>query len=199
MSEPRPRLAEFRALFADADSVPVFVERAFAGLTPVSAMMSLGAGAGCFLLESVEGPERVARWSLLGANPRSTISSSESGDPLDLLGTRIASLKAARVAGLDAPFSGGAVGFLAYEAAQRYERLPRAANDPLGIPDAWFGIYDTVIVFDHAQHRVILVTNVFRGDAPAHAVDDAYAAAVARLRNMETWPSKRARTMGSRT
>ena len=184
MTGPRPLLTEVHSLLADADVVPVYIERAVAGLTPVSAMTSLGIGAGGFLLESVEGHERVARWSLLGSHPRSTITADGSDDPLVALDANIASLRVAPVAGLDAPFSGGAVGFIAYEAARRYERLPRVACDPLDIPDAWFGVYDTVVVFDHAQQRVLLITNIRRNDPAAGSVDAAYAAAVARLRDM---------------
>ena len=185
MNEPRPLLGEVRSLLADADSVPVYIDRPAAGLTPVAAMTSLGTDSGSFLLESVEGHERVARWSLLGSRPRSVITTDGGDDPLETLHARIAARRAAPVVGLDAPFIGGAVGFLAYEAARRYERLPRAGCDPLGIPDAWFGVYDTVIVFDHRQQRVVVVTHVVRDDPEGLSVDAAYAAAVARLRDLE--------------
>src|SRR5579864_8898570 len=131
MSEPRPPLEEIDRLLADADTVPVFVEREPAGLTPVSAMLALGMDAGSFLLESVEGPERVARWSLLGTAPVATLEAANGGDPLTAVQERVSSRRVAQVAGLDAPFTGGAIGFLTYEAAGRYERLPRAAGDPL--------------------------------------------------------------------
>lgn len=175
---------EVRALLADSDTVPVFVERPVGGLTPVAALTSLGANAECFLLESVEGRERLARWSLLGAGPQTTISAGDGDDPLEML-RAVAALRAADVPGLDAPFTGGAVGFLSYEAARRYEQLPRAAHDPLGVPDAWFGVFASVVVFDHAQRRLFLITNVQRSDVDARGIDAAHAAAVARLRELD--------------
>jgi anthranilate synthase component I len=184
MIEPRPRVDEVRALLADSDTVPVFVERPVGGLTPVAALTGLGADTACFLLESVEGRERLARWSLLGVRPQATISASDGEDPLERL-RAIASLRGADLPGLDAPFTGGAVGFLAYEAARRYERLPRAADDPLGIPDAWFGVFGSVVVFDHARRRLFLITNLQRSEVDSRGVDSAYAAAAARLRELD--------------
>ena len=184
MSEPRPGLAEIERLVADADTVPVFVERAPEGLTPVSAMLALGMDAGSFLLESVEGPERVARWSLLGTAPVATVEAADGEDPLAAVQERVASRRVARVDGLDAPFTGGAIGFLTYEAAGRYERLPRAAADPLQLPDAWFGVHDTVVVFDHAERRVLLVTNVHREDVARSGAEAVYGDALQRLQRL---------------
>lgn len=186
MSETQPRLAEVQRLLADAGTVPVFRERPAAQLTPVSAMLALGLGPGSFLLESVEGPERIARWSLLGNAPVATVEPAESGaDPLSRLEERVTARGSASVPGLEAPFTGGAVGFLSYEAARRYERLPRSEVDPLHLPDAWFAVHDTLVVFDHAEQRVLMITNIHREEVEQHGIDDAYAAAAARLDDLE--------------
>lgn len=186
MSEARPRSAEVEQLLADSDTVAVFRERAAGGLTPVAAMLALGLGPGSFLLESVEGPERIARWSVLGDAPVATIETAgDARDPLAEVEGRVGARRIAAVDGLDAPFTGGAVGFLTYEAARRYERLPRAGCDPLQLPDAWFGVHDTIVVFDHAQGRVLLITNVHREVAAREGLDAAYAAAVARLDQLQ--------------
>ena len=146
-------------------------------LTPVGAMRALGTEANCFLLESVEGSGAIARWSMLGHRPSRVISDSGSGDdPLDVLDRDVASLAAACAPGLEAPLLGGAVGFLTYEAARRYERLPTAAHDPLGLPSQWFAIFDTVAVFDHAPHRLLLSSCVHRDDPDG--LDAAYARAI---------------------
>ena len=181
MAQPRPQRAEVERLLADADTVPVFVERSAEKLTPVSAMLALGIEAGSFLLESAEGPEHVARWSLLGTDPVRTLVATGDTDPLAAVERDVTARSSATVEGLDAPFTGGAVGFLTYEAARHFERLPHAASDPLQLPDAWFGVYDTLVAFDHAQQRVMIVTNVHREDARAEGVANAYAAALRRI------------------
>ena len=125
-------------------------------------MKALLAGDGpCFLLESVEGGDRVARWSFLGAAPSGEISGA-AGDPFELL----KALPTAALAGGDdlPPFTGGAVGYAGYDAVRRLERLPSKNPDPVGLPDAWFGIFDSVIAFDHARHRLLYVTHAGEGE-----------------------------------
>jgi anthranilate synthase component 1 len=180
MNEPVPGLEETRRLLADHDVVAVVLELPIGDLTPVGVMRALGTEANCFLLESVEGSGAIARWSMLGHNPSRVISDSgDAEDPLALLDRDVASLATACEPGLSAPLLGGAVGFLTYEAARRYERLPAPAWDPLGLPPQWFAIFDTVAVFDHAPHRLLLSSCVHRDDADG--IDVAYARAVRQI------------------
>ena len=140
---------------------PVVVERPADLTTPVALMKALLAGDGpCFLLESVEGGDRVARWSFLGAAPSGEISGA-AGDAFQLLKT----LPSAEIGEGDdlPPFTGGAVGYVGYDAVRRLERLPSRNPDPIGLPDAWFGIFDSVIAFDHARHRLLFVTHAGEG------------------------------------
>jgi anthranilate synthase component 1 len=140
---------------------PVVLERPADLTTPVALMKSLLAGEGpCFLLESVEGGDRVARWSFLGAAPSGEISGA-AGDPFVLL----KGVPGAAPAGADdlPPFTGGAVGYAGYDAVRRLERLPSKNPDPIGLPDAWFGIFDAIIAFDHAKHRLLFVTHAGEG------------------------------------
>jgi anthranilate synthase component 1 len=140
---------------------PVVVERPADLTTPVALMRSLLAGDGpCFLLESVEGGDRVARWSFLGAAPSREISGA-AGDPFRLLGA-LPAVEPARGDDLP-PFTGGAVGYAGYDAVRRLERLPSKNPDPIGLPDAWFGVFDSVIAFDHAKHRLLYVTHAGHG------------------------------------
>ncbi|MDL1951536.1 anthranilate synthase component I, partial [Acidobacteria bacterium ACD] len=125
--------------------------------TPVAVMRNLLAGEGpCFLLESVERGERLARWSFLGAGPVGEISG-RSGDPFALLKAVPEHVEAPSDADLP-PFRGGAVGYLGYDAVRRLERLPSTRPDPLGLPDAWFGVFTDVVAFDHARHRLLFLT-----------------------------------------
>jgi len=139
----------------------VVLERPADLTTPVALMRGLLAGDGpCFLLESVEGGDRVARWSFLGASPSGEISGRDA-DPF-------AALKAMprdeSAPGDDLPpFTGGAVGYAGYDAVRWLERLPDSKPDPIGLPDAWFGLFDTIVAFDHVRHRLLYVTRAANG------------------------------------
>ncbi len=140
----------------------VVVEQPADLTTPVALMRGLLSGGGpCFLLESVEGGDRVARWSFLGASPSGEISGRAS-DPFDALRTLPRHVTAAGGEDLP-PFTGGAVGYVGYDAVRRLERLPDSKPDPIGMPDAWFGIFDAVIAFDHVRHRLLFVTHAGEG------------------------------------
>src|SRR5438874_8333473 len=144
---------------------PVVRERLADLETPVSAFAKLRRLGGAFLLESAEGGERMGRYSFIGVAPREVIVSRE-GDPLERLRRAMAGYE--RIAGPGLPrFSGGAVGYVGYEAARHFERLPLAARDAHGLPDAVFGIYDTVVAFDHLRHTMLLVAHAADGDRAA--------------------------------
>jgi anthranilate synthase component 1 len=154
---------------------PVVRERMADLETPVSAFAKLRRLGGAFLLESAEGGERMGRYSFIGVAPRELIVSRD-GDPLAALRRALAGYARPATAGLPR-FSGGAVGYVAYEAARHFEQLPLAARDPHGLPDAVFGIYDTVVAFDHLRHTMLLIV---------HAADGDRAAAKRRLDELDT-------------
>jgi len=153
--------------------VPVVRERLADLETPVSAFAKLRPLGGAFLLESVEGGERMGRYSFIGVLPRATlvfrdgvasilddggVRAVEYADPLLLLRSELARYH--RTGGADLPrFSGGAVGYVSYEAARRFERLPAAPRDVLGLPEAAFSIYDTVVCFDHVRHSLLVIAH----------------------------------------
>ncbi len=144
---------------------PVVRERMADLETPVSAFAKLRRLGGAFLLESAEGGERMGRFSFIGVAPRELIVSRD-GDPLVAL--RAAMARYERVGGAGLPrFSGGAVGYVGYEAARHFETLPLAARDPHGLPDAVFGIYDTVVAFDHLRHTMLVIAHAADGDRTA--------------------------------
>ena len=158
--------------------VPVVRERLADLETPVSAFAKLRPLGGAFLLESVEGGERMGRYSFIGVLPRATlvfrdgvvsilddagVRAVEYTDPLDLLRGELSRYQ--RTGGADLPrFSGGAVGYVSYEAARRFERLPAAPRDVLGLPEAAFSIYDTVVCFDHVRHSLLVIAHEVEGE-----------------------------------
>lgn len=169
-------------------AVPVAVRRSADLLTPVSAFLALReAGAFAFLFESVEGGERLGRYSFLGRDPFLVVEGrggrtrlhrpggpvggdgaaheveAQDGPVLDVLGGMLAQVAPARVPGLPR-FTSGAVGFLGYDAVRQMERLGPGPPDVLGLPDAVFGLYDTVVAFDHVRHQVVLMATAFVGE-----------------------------------
>ena len=177
MTTYTPTLDEFRALArGPANLIPVTREFAADLETPVSVYLKLMEEPGAsFLLESVEGGEQVGRYSFVGvglhrrvelrgetivwsgedAGPRETAAG---GDVLDALRAELARFRPAPMPGLPR-LSGGAVGYLGYDVVRFFERLPRTAGPGLDLPDALFLLVDTVVVFDHARHRLILLAN----------------------------------------
>ncbi len=150
--------------------------------TPVSVYLKLRDEHPSFLLESVEGGERIARYSFIGVQPRAQyilkngeihikdgnelrIANYQS-DPTQFLQAEMSRFPAGRVPG--APrFTGGMVGYLAYDAVRFFE--PTLAKR-MGAPDIPDGIYllaDTIVAFDHARRSLFLVANVLDGDSQA--------------------------------
>jgi anthranilate synthase component I len=161
---------EYERLSAGGGPVPVF--RWIAGdlLTPVSAFLSLARGRErAFLLESVVGGERLARYSFLGRDPVETLEARgtqvfsrddagllrDTGE--DLLGAlrRRLGVRAAAVPELPR-FTGGAVGYLAYDAIRLFERIPERHPAP-DAPLAAFSIYRSIVAFDHVSQRLALI------------------------------------------
>ena len=157
--------------------------------TPVSAYCKTARGPYSFLLESVEGGERIARYSFIGIDPylvmthRGTMATLRRlrvtdqkqehlppnedipcHDPLNFIEKELGQYRLVIPEGAtrdELPrFHGGAVGYLAYEVAGRFERLPVPEQDELGLPTAIFSFTETLLVFDHLKHRVRIVTHL---------------------------------------
>jgi anthranilate synthase component 1 len=144
-------------------AVPVRVEVDADTETPVSAFLKLSRGKRrAFLLESVEGGERSARFSFLGAGPRSVLSwkLGQPGNPVERIRQALATHKAVRVPGTPR-FAGGLVGHLSYDAVRLFEpRVPIARPDELGFPDALFMDFDEVVAFDNRRHSLHVMVEV---------------------------------------
>jgi len=173
----KPSLEEFEKLSKTGNLIPVYKEILADLDTPVSAYMKISDGDYSFLLESVEGGEKWARYCFLGCDPAVVISSKgrnitikekgvrkekkiESGNPLSAIKNILARYNPVRVPGLPR-FSGGAVGFISYDMVRYFEDLPEKTEDDLNIPDSQFIITDTMLVFDNVSQTIKMVSNAY--------------------------------------
>jgi anthranilate synthase component 1 len=156
--------------------------------TPLSAYLRLRPGPYAFLLESVEGGEKWARYSFLGGDPLVVLSAKNGritrrrggrterlpdGDPLEALRALLKEVQPVAVPGLPR-FQGGAVGFLGYDMVGHMERLPRVAEDDLDLPDSVFMLTETLLVFDNLRHRLLVIANARIDKRDPAALDAAY-------------------------
>ncbi|MGH2808049.1 MAG: anthranilate synthase component I [Actinomycetota bacterium] len=161
--------------------------------TPVAAFMRLDPRPNGFLLESVEGGERWARYSFLGGDAFGVVKSiggrvvvegnvpivPEAGEaPLRYVRRLLESFDAPTIAGLP-PLHGGAVGFIGYDCVRELERLPDAPPDDLGLPDLALLLTRTFVVFDHLGQKLTIFCNVPVGGTDG--LDGAYDDAVERI------------------
>ena len=188
-----PTLEEFQEKAKLGNTVPVYRPILADMETPVSAFYKLMPDNYAFLLESVEGGENVARYSFLGSQPsilfqskghRVTIEYLEKGetvsqeyeDPLSALEKVMQKYQPVDIEGLP-QFHGGAVGYMSYDMVRFVEELPDTTEDELQLPDCFFMIAETLLVFDHVNHQIKIVANAhIDGD-----VNAAYADAVAKI------------------
>jgi anthranilate synthase component 1 len=183
MSKNLPDATEFARLCRTANVVPVHREVLADMDTPVSAYLKVAGGSHSFLLESLEGGEKWARFSFIGTSPRLIFTSRgrsvevrrngdresfETDDPLEALREVLARFQPAEVKGLPRLWA-GAVGYLSYDMVRFMERLPDRELDDLGFPDCVLVVPETLLVFDNLRQTVRIIRNVFpaEGDDPA--------------------------------
>ncbi len=174
MIEPKARCRE--AARQGYTRVPLVREVVLDGDTPVSAFAKLHRGGYGFLLESLEGGERWARYSFLATEPtavfryrgsrveRSAVEgewtvAAEDQAPLAHLGSLLRADRSLDVPGLPR-FTGGAVGFWGYDVVRTLEELPNPPRDDRGLPDAVVMTVETLLVLDNLFHRAIVIANV---------------------------------------
>jgi len=176
-----PELEEVEKLKQQGNLVPVYREMMADLETPVSAYLKIARGKYSFLLESVEGGERLARYSFIGTEPSLVIKTGRENpvDPLTLIEKEFQRYRPVPVACLPR-FHGGIVGYLSYEVARYFEELPAPANDPLGLPESMLMLADTLLVFDHLTHKIKIVAHAYLdGD-----VEQAYREATEKIDHM---------------
>lgn len=175
-----PDINETKKLSKKYNLIPIYTEVLADLETPVSAFMKIDQKRYSFLLESVEGGENVGRYSFLGSEP-SLIFSSKNKDykiikdgkylieegtldnPMNKLRELFKRYKTYCPEGLP-PFFGGAVGYLSYDTIRLFEDIPADNPDELDLDDILFIFTDSIIIFDHAMHKMKIVYNLFLED-----------------------------------
>jgi anthranilate synthase component 1 len=192
ITQSRPSLSreEFRRLADRYNLIPVYREILGDLHTPVSAFHKLDDGCFCYMLESVEGGERVGRYSFLGGAPSIVLRSQDGAvtmerggvaetraladgeDPLHVIKGLMGDYRLAPVTGLP-KFHGGAVGYMSYDTVRFFEHLPDAPADDLHLPDCCFVFTEPCVIFDHVRHRILVVHNTHVQDNPDAEYDRA--------------------------
>ena len=167
-----PSLPEARRLAREYDVVPLYAEFIGDLETPISAALKFADEENVFLLESAEAAERFGRYSFLGFDPKRTLSYKDglytvidadgvrevaAKDPFRGLAEMVGKKSIVPLPNLPA-FVGGAVGYFSYDAVRYLEKLPDAPSDDLNVPEAYFAVTDTLIVFDHLRHKVLVIS-----------------------------------------
>lgn len=177
----KPNLDQFIKLAQKGNLIPVYKEIVADLETPVSAYKKIESK-NSFLLESVEGGEKIARYSFLGSDPLLAVSSKgneisikakgktvkSKGNPLDTLKTILNQYQCVTVEGLPR-FHGGLVGFFGYDVVRFFEKLPDKNPDDLKLPDSTFFLADTLLAFDHLKHKIIIIANAHVEGDPKRA------------------------------
>ena len=192
----RPDYKEFARLCRGATLVPVAKSISADLLTPVSAFLAVADGEpDAFLLESVEGGEKIGRYTFLGVRPFLRLESRgeeitiERGRKLErrkgnIFGVIKELLQQHRPAELEGlpPFTAGAVGYCAYDIVRRLERIGEHATDDLDVPDCVLMFFDRVLAFDHLRHQIHIVASA---DVARETPKAAYARAVKDIARIE--------------
>jgi anthranilate synthase component 1 len=167
-----PSFDAFEKLARTSRMIPVSEELFMDTDTPIGLYLRYAQEENSFLLESVEGGERWARYSYIGRRPfmvfksdgnRVTITKGpnteeKTADPFAELKRIFSEYKSAKVPGLPR-FCGGAVGYIGYDMVRCIEDLPDAPKDDTGLPECCLAFFDEVIAFDHLKQRVYIVVN----------------------------------------
>src|SRR6478752_2242779 len=182
----QPSLDEIKKLQSQGNVIPVYKSVIADFLTPVSAFLKLEKDRShAFLLESVEGGERIARYSFLGGDPF-LVKRYKDGQPANFmqdLRATMARFKSVKLPSLP-PFTGGAVGYFGYDMVRTIEEIPKSGIDDLGVDDAVLMFYKTVLAFDHLRHQIHIISNILVEDSH-DPVEVQYEKAVAEIQRIE--------------
>jgi len=170
----QPTFKEFCQLAKQGNLIPIYQELLMDLETPLSFFKRLERDRYSFLLESVEGSERWARYSFLGTQPHcifkargNRVEIIENGKsktlvsdaPLKLLEELLRGYQTVTVSGVP-PFFGGALGYVAYNAVEQFHEIASDKKDPLGMPEIFFLFVQTLIAFDNLKHTIKIIDNV---------------------------------------
>lgn len=173
---PNISLETFESLAQTGNVIPVYADLMADLETPLTAYAKLKTDGPAFLLESIEGGERLSRYTFIACRPRKvytfnwdktvieengkeTIEIDTPADPLSIIEEEIAKHSPVEMPEL-APFTGGAIGYVSYEYISRIERVvPTAANNQHGSPLAYYMLADSMVIFDRAKQTMRLLVN----------------------------------------
>jgi len=191
-----PDKEEFKKLARKGNVIPVYKEISADIDTPVSSFLKIDDGSYSYLLESVEGGEKIGRYSFLGSNPSLIFQSKgrtieiierakskstkfvTKKDPLHEIKSIMQGFKFVSVKGLPR-FCGGLVGFIGYDMVRFFEKIPDKNIDDLKLPDSVFILTDTIVIFDHVDHNIKIVSNAHI--EKGKSVDRVYAEALKKI------------------
>ncbi len=200
-----PSIKEFLKLSKKGNVIPVYKEINVDLDTPVSAFLKIKKSPYAFLFESVEGQEKIARYSFLGSNPSMIIKSKGANiqiiypgrknfrfvtqaTPLDEIRKIMQHFRPVTVKGLPR-FYGGLVGYIGYDMVRFLERLPDKNPDDLKLFDSIFILTDTILIFDHVNHTMKIVSNCFFPEEKQKLTQaqksNLYEQAIRRIENIE--------------
>ncbi len=184
----RPDYKEFARLTREATLIPVAKSISADLLTPVSAFLAIAEHEpNAFLLESVEGGEKIGRYTFLGVRPflrlqsrganitieRGRTLEHRTGNVFDVIKTLLQQYRPATIDGLP-PFTAGAVGYCAYDIVRRLENIGDHALDDLDVPDCILMFFDRLLAFDHLRHQIHIVASAdVTRESPRAAYDRA--------------------------
>lgn len=171
-----PSFSQFKRLAKKGNLLPVYKEILADMETPVSAFTKVGMGKHAYLLESVEGGEKLGRYSFLSSSPALIFESKgrkvtlslkapvmrqvkETDNPLEELKKIMQKYKPVEMEGLPR-FYGGAVGYIGYDMVKFIEDIPSTNPDDLDLPDCKFIFTDNLLIFDHVAHTIKVVSCV---------------------------------------
>jgi anthranilate synthase component I len=194
----QPSFKEFKEIAGRGSVIPVCKDILGDLLTPAAAFLRVAHGRRrVFLLESVEGGERVARYSFIGWDPFLVVRGKGNSVWIERQGEIVQE----QTVGFDKlrqisqgfkpvsmpdlpPFLGGGVGYFAYDLIRQFEKLPSQAEDDLGMDDYQVMYFSTILAFDHLRHRIHIITNVFN-DRGAQGLEAKYQDALLRIEQIE--------------
>jgi anthranilate synthase component 1 len=192
-------LEQFRHYAGQGNVIPLYREILADYETPVSAFAKIDHGPSAYLLESIEGGEKWARYSFLGSGSPVVIYEDRGdliqvrgkrkkrilsrGNPLERLRQVMAAYHPVTVPDLPR-FVGGAVGYLSYDMVRTFEELPVRQKDHTNLPDFAFLLTDTLLIFDNVSHKIKVVANAHVASTRERDVREAYRAATDRIERM---------------
>jgi len=194
----QPALSEIKDLARQGSVIPVHKDILGDLLTPASAFLRVAQGRNrVFLLESVEGGERLARYSFIGWDPFLVIRGkgtslvveemgeirAEQSGPYEKMREISRRYRSVQMPDLP-PFLGGGVGYFSYDLVRESERLPAVAVDDLGLDDYCVMYFSTILAFDHLRHRIHIIANILN-PRDSNNLEARYHDAVVRIEQIE--------------